>query len=153
MHPDLTPEQIERFWSKVDRSGGPDSCWEWRGSRKEKGYGQYALPGVTLRAHRVAWVLTNGPIPDGIIACHHCDNPPCCNPAHVFLGTRADNTHDMLAKKRNKPTRKLTPDQVREIRAIHASGAAGYCKLGRAYGVSLFTIRALIVGRSWRDIS
>jgi hypothetical protein len=87
------------FWTAVDQSGGSDACWPWQRHRNPEGYGVTKLAGFR-RAHRLAWCLTNGPIPDGMLVCHTCDNPPCCNPAHLFLGTESDNRQDMLAKGR-----------------------------------------------------
>ena len=109
----------ERFWTKVDRSGGPDACWPWMGHRTRQGYGQVKILGKSTPAHRVAWELTNGPIPLGdhfgtTCACHRCDNPPCCNPAHLFLGTMADNVADRDAKGRGVflgPTRPSSGEQ------------------------------------------
>lgn len=95
----------ERFWSKVQKSEG---CWEWQGERRPGAfcYGRFEqyLDGEILRvaAHRMAWTLEHGPIPQGLCVLHRCDNPPCVRPDHLFLGTMADNTHDMMAKGRAK---------------------------------------------------
>lgn len=89
-----------RFWDKVC-FGQPDACWEWAGARKgSQGYGEFGVNRMPATAHRVAWELTHGPIPDGLFVLHRCDNPPCCNPAHLFLGTHQDNMADRDAKGR-----------------------------------------------------
>jgi len=89
----------ERFWTKVQKT---DSCWLWLGSRTSaKGYGQFIANGRRYLASRYSWELHNGqPIPDGLIVCHHCDNPQCVNPAHLFTGTYQDNMDDRGAKGR-----------------------------------------------------
>lgn len=92
----------DRLWAKVDKSGGPDACWLWTGHRNQKGYGKIGADRKTIGAHRGAWMVTNGPIPDGLFVLHRCDNPPCCNPAHLFVGTNADNMTDMAQKGRRK---------------------------------------------------
>ena len=90
----------ERFWEKVDRSGGTDACWPWIGAIGVHGYGRVNLDGrSTGIASRVAWTLTFGD-PGDLGVLHRCDNPPCCNPAHLFLGTQLDNSRDMVAKGR-----------------------------------------------------
>ncbi len=90
----------ERFWSHVDRTGGPDACWPWTGTRDKDGYGLASLD-ITRRAHRVALVLTAGTVPAGMDVIHSCDNPPCCNPAHLRAGTQADNSRDMVERGRS----------------------------------------------------
>lgn len=96
----------ERFWSFVDKSGGPDACWPWQGA-KLKGYGQFRRDGNRRVAHRLAYEYSNGPIvghrphtDDELVVMHACDNPPCCNPAHLSLGTDLTNIRDMIAKGR-----------------------------------------------------
>lgn len=90
----------ERFWSKVSMAG-PDECWEWMGSRNTGGYGWFKVGDRATGSHRVAFELTSGPIPDGLLIRHRCDNPPCCNPAHMELGTPADNAADRTERGRH----------------------------------------------------
>jgi len=98
-----------RFWARVDR-GGPDDCWPWTATMLASGYGWVHAPEVgEERAHRVAWVLTIGPIPEGQVACHRCDNPPCCNPGHLFLGTQAANVADRDEKGRGRGPGRMGP--------------------------------------------
>lgn len=90
----------ERFWSHV-RIAGDDECWEWRAARDDNGYGRCGFMGKTLLTHRVAFLISNGFLIDEMFVCHSCDNPPCCNPKHLFLGTHADNMQDMVSKGRD----------------------------------------------------
>lgn len=96
------PTTAERFWAKVDKSAGANACWPWTASRSPKGYGKFMLDGTPRVASRLAWQLTFGPIEDGFYVLHHCDNPSCCNPAHLWLGTKAENNADMIRKGRYK---------------------------------------------------
>lgn len=88
----------ERFWSFVEKT---DSCWLWTGAKHPKGYGIFHLRGRTPRAHVLSWILHHGPVPRGLCVLHRCDNPPCVNPDHLFLGTPQDNTDDMTRKGRH----------------------------------------------------
>jgi len=97
--PELSERDENRFWSKVDVKGEGE-CWEWSGCKFANGYGVFRLSGKNYRAHRIAYVLVIGPIPDETLVCHKCDNRACQNANHFFLGTQKDNIQDMLKKNR-----------------------------------------------------
>jgi len=93
----------DRFWSKVQKT---ENCWLWMGARTKLGYGQRGGRKTGRRyTHRLSWEMRFGPIPEGLCVLHHCDNPPCVNPDHLFLGTKKDNTQDMIAKGRGRGPR------------------------------------------------
>ena len=149
----------ERFWNKVDVRG-PDECWLWTGYRNAKSYGQLSTGQKPVRldyAHRVAWKLTNGSIPHGHLVCHHCDNPPCCNPRHLFTGTAADNNRDMSAKGRsargqNFTVSKLGNNEVQEIRSSYVPWKVSQQKLARRFGISRTTVGDILRGRTWNHL-
>lgn len=106
----------DRFWEKVERSPDPDGCWVWTAATTRIGYGVFAVSRKrkNVRAHRFAWELTHGPIPDGLCVCHACDNPPCVRPDHLWLGTSEDNTAD-----RHRKGRTAKPSSVAIERDLH----------------------------------
>lgn len=98
----LSPKYIDSFWSKVEKLG-ENECWKWKAYKNRQGYGRMGIAASQcVNAHRVSWLIHNGSIPKGMFVCHKCDNPECTNPNHLFLGTRQDNTNDMMIKKRGK---------------------------------------------------
>ena len=160
MHPEctLSARQETRFWSRVDRRG-PDECWPWLGWRDRDGYGRFWHGSQWSPAHRIAWILTYGPAPDGLHGLHRCDNPSCCNPAHGWPDTNAANVADRVAKGRDGDHRGeangravLSAADVRAIRARYAAGDVSKAALGREYGVSPTQILAIVTGRAWAHL-
>lgn len=161
-----TPQQFAlRFWSKAIITANPDKCWIWTGTKTSHGYGVILIKNKRTIASRVAWELFYGAIPDGLLALHNCpdgDNPACCNPRHLFLGTQQDNVRDMLNKGRQAPIEqtvhhgekhgmhKLTAIQVAEIRQRFATGGISKAQLGREYGVTDVQIYHIVTGKAWR---
>ena len=147
----------ERFWEKVDKRG-PDDCWEWTGS-KVHGYGRINSGGHygdILLAHRVSWEIHYGPIPEGMCVLHRYDNPGCVNPTHLWLGTKADNIHDMIQKGRENHTNnlcgeahgraKVTEENVRNIR----TSSLTLRELSLIYGIGQTQLSRIRSGKSWR---
>lgn len=159
------------FWERVDRRT-PDECWLWTGYVRRDGYGQVTHAGRRSGAHRWAFELAGGVIPDGYSVCHTCDVPLCCNPAHLFVGTTLDNQRDSSAKGRSRfgernPMRqaaarakvsqpgernamaKLTRHQVGEIKRMVASGQRQRV-VAQSFGVSQATVSLIVNERAWR---
>lgn len=155
----LTTEQ--RFWAKVDRSGGPDACWPWLGFISPRGYGQIEVNGQPMPAPRYSYELRYGSLPPNLYACHNCpdgDNPRCVNPAHLFAGTPSENTQDMINKGRGiggerHPLHKLTLEQITEIRATYAAGGVPQYVIAAQYGVSQAIISKIVRHEVWRHPS
>lgn len=162
--------ESDRFWSKVDKCGPVPAhvpevgrCWVWTSTLKGT-YGSFRRAktrGAMERAHRVAWEMTYGPIPDGLWVLHRCDNRLCVRPDHLFLGSRQDNMDDMHAKGRGVPLRgerngcsKLTEIEVREIRRLLGMpDRPSYREMARRFGVSRPVIQAIHQGRAWRHVA
>jgi hypothetical protein len=156
----LLARRPARFVSKVDTSGGQNACHEWTGLRHTNGYGLLSIGtqkqrNLTLLAHRFAWELAHGSIPEGAHVLHRCDNPPCCNAAHLFLGNQQANNADRDSKDRVRHgerhrNAKLSESDVHRIRALYATGAIAHRKLARAFGVSHQTIAEVLNREIWK---
>lgn len=152
--PRWTQTPKERLISKIERL--ESGCWKWLGSKNKKGYGMMVYKGRIHASHRVSWQEYNGPIPDGMLICHKCDNPSCVNPDHLFVGSNQDNMDDMKEKGRHwhktprgeqNKNSKLTWDQVREIRA---SEHLTVRELANKYGVTDVTIY-YVLNKGWKE--
>jgi len=164
----------ERFWKKVDKSGGADACWLWTAACDDKGYGKFSTStGHWEFAHRVSCIMAHGAIQDGLGVLHRCDRPGCVNPAHLFLGTRGDNAADRDAKGRvasgdkhglrlhpEKAARgaacgsaKLTDEDVRVIRAMWDSGQHSQAELAHRFGVDKSTICNICHLKTWKHVA
>ncbi|MCC0013822.1 MAG: HNH endonuclease [Rhodobiaceae bacterium] len=169
--PDSVPVKIDvdspRFWSKVAVTASDDDCWEWQAATDKRGYGRFSVGtsrNATMLAHRAAFVLSAGFLPEAV--CHRCDNPRCCNPDHLFAGTRNDNNKDMTAKGRHwsvvcpeksvkgeaHGSAKLTEDDVIAIRREYASGHVSQRALAARYGVSQRTVVKIVKRIGWRHV-
>jgi hypothetical protein len=155
-HPPMrpSPEQFATaFWSFVDKAEGPGACWPWMRSRYRNGYGQTSYNRKKLLTHRVAYELANGPIFHGLRVLHRCDNPPCCNPAHLFAGTQLENIADMDMKGRGRrgvhrgethPRCKFPDAVVAAARAMYAEGSFSQREVARKFGISKGYITQLL---------
>jgi hypothetical protein len=147
----------ERFWSKVNIKS-ENECWEWIKFKNKKGYGLFGLNAIPEGAHRVSWRFTYGDIPESLCVLHKCDNPACCNPAHLFLGTNQDNVNDRVAKNRSSDLRgskhyraKLTEIKVLEIRSLYKMGIR-QSSIAKTYKVNQGTISNIIDKKTWTHI-
>jgi hypothetical protein len=143
----------ESFLQKIDRSSGSLGCWVYRGSLANTGYGRSVYCGKRWQAHRLAWHLLVGAIPEKKYVLHKCDNPPCCNPAHLWLGTQEDNMKDCSRKNRARNGHvKLSEKQVLEMIALRKTKKLTYEKIGAAFGVHNSTAHLAIKGRTWKHL-
>lgn len=153
----ITNTDRERFWSKVAKAG-PDDCWPWTTGRFRHGYGMFSVRTFPLQAHRIAWILTSGLIPPGLCVCHRCDNPQCCNPSHLWLGTNAENTQDRSSKGRDgscpgerNSQSKVTTVDVPIIRNRVRSGER-LASVAADYGITKEAVWAISSRRTWKHV-
>lgn len=140
--------QGKDFWEYVQKT---DTCWFWIGGRSYGGYGlQAAGRGNSRLAHRHSYELANGPIPEGMLVLHKCDNPSCVNPKHLSLGTHADNTHDMCSKKRG--VGKLTQIDVDKIRELREAGSSQK-EIARLFSVNQSTVSRITNNERWKIVT
>jgi hypothetical protein len=154
----LTTDYAARFWLKVGK-GAPDECWTWNGGKDRAGYGVFTPVRGTghIAAHRYAYELEHGAIPEGAYICHTCDNPSCVNPSHLFAGTQADNARDAFEKGRTARGAKsgharLTDAQVLEIRHRYERGGISQQALADEYGVTQTNIGLIVRRKNWKHL-
>ena len=163
----FTPELLARFWSHVAKG---DGCWLWLLRGDADGYGAFSVvhERPCSRAHRIAWMIHFGAIPDGLCVLHKCDNPPCVRPDHLFVGTNADNMRDMAKKGRCRPGSHLYPERmprgednfkskmttakVIEMRSLYNGQRGCYARLGRKFHISAVAASLIIRRKFWRHI-
>lgn len=155
----------ERFWkylpNKPEASDpynldySKKGCWEWVGATVRGGYGSLKINNKKIGAHRFSWELHNGPIPEGLMTLHKCDNPPCCRPDHLFIGTGSDNMQDRAAKGRDNAVATgavLTELEVQEV-LIELNMGRSQAEIAEMYGVTQTTISRILHGETWRELT
>lgn len=154
--PQSDQQRAAALWSRVDTSGGPNCCWPWTKYRDRDGYGRFRFQGKVRQATRVVFYLEHGRWPTGFM-CHRCDNPPCCNPRHLYDGSRSDNAHDFYERGTRTwiPPRgsahwssKLSASKAMDIRRRRQQGVSR-ASLCVEFGVSRATIARVINGQAW----
>jgi len=144
---------LEDVWKKINKKEN-DDCWEWVGALSNNGYGAFVLNQKTYSSHRIVYELIYGSISSGYCILHKCNNPSCCNPSHLYLGTHADNSKQMVNEGRScrgekNGRSKLNVEQIREIRRLYSTGKYYQRELGIRFGVSRSEIGRIVNGIMW----
>ena len=148
----LSEKDVARFWTKVRRG---DGCWEFTGKRAKgpQPQGHFGIGARLYLASRVAWTIANGPIPDGLWVLHHCDNPTCVRPDHLFLGTRADNALDMYGKGRRQGSNRPTPDHIVRAMLTRVVAGEGIKAVAQSFGLAQSTLSNITCGYTRRALA
>lgn len=154
---------VARFWKNVNKDGAynkrlKSNCWEWTGAKVYK-YGSMSIYNRSVRAHRYSWEIRFGKIPKGKYVCHHCDNPSCVNPDHLYLGTPQDNMTDKVERGRHRVpvgerhgNARLTNETVIEMRQLYANGGHTHKSLAEMFGVSTSAAQCVIERKTWKHV-
>lgn len=156
----MCPADYQRLWTNVDVTGGRLACWPWRLSTNQHGYALIHVRSAgPVRVSRLVLSLHLGrALTDAEHVLHSCDNPPCCNPGHLRVGTQADNMRDMVVRGRTprgirNPSARLTEADVAQIRALSTGRWGEIREIAERFGVSTSTVSVILSGRSWRDVA
>jgi hypothetical protein len=151
---------IQDVLARIDRTAGPDACWPWLGTRSPRGYGKVKFAGRDERVHRLIAAHTMGAIAPDLVVRHACDNPPCCNPAHLLVGTPADNRRDCVERGRwrgnmtrgsQRPYARLTEEDVLQVRRLLPTHS--HREIADMFGVGKSTIGSIATGDTWGWLS
>ena len=162
MRPPKYTSLPDRFWAKVDEPDSND-CWNWNSANSHGGYGAFGWKGKIVRAPRLSVIDSEGSIPDHLLVLHRCDNPPCVNPKHLYLGTAQNNSSDMVRRGRSKKGNAgvvgenhgmaiLSEVNVLDIRKRYSTGGYSQRGLAREFGVARSTIVGVIKRRNWKRL-
>lgn len=158
----MNKQEVDRFKAKVSMRGN-NECWPWSGAKTPTGYGNFRSAGITHKAHRIAWEIENFKIPPGYVVMHLCDNPSCCNPNHLVLGTRKANTADMILKgrsgmRKNKAAgekngnSRLKKGDVEKINKLLSISDLSQSSIAKKFGVTQSTISRISLHKTWRPV-
>lgn len=145
----ITEKVLQNFWKKVNKRSD-NECWEWIGAKVRGGYGSSSIQKRLFQAHRLSWIIHNGEIPKGMLVCHTCDNPPCVNPSHLFLGTHLDNAKDRVLKNRQArgdhwgKELKYPFDLIIKIRTIYETENISMHEISRRFNITYSHVNAIL---------